>query len=53
MLNNEWKAIKERFYRLIGSLSVEEIMSNPPLIEKIKTVSGLLLALTSGQKGRA
>ena len=45
MAISNYDAIKSRFYQLIGSLSVEEILSNPPLIEKIKTVSDLLVSL--------
>lgn len=44
---SEYVAIKKRFYQLIGSLSVEEILSNPPLIEKVNAISSLLVALTS------
>jgi hypothetical protein len=46
------QSIKERFYRLVGSLSIEEILSNPPLIEKIKTISSLLVRAT-GQAERS
>ncbi len=47
MVFSEMIAIKKHFYHLIGNLSVEEIMSNPPLIEKIKSISNLLMTLTS------
>ena len=47
MGNSGFDAIKRRFYQLVGSLSIEEILSNPLLIEKIKVISSLLVALTS------
>jgi hypothetical protein len=44
-MKEDYKAIKERFYALVGSLTIEEIMSNPGLIEQIETLSSLLVRL--------
>ena len=40
-------AIKARFYALLGSLSVEEIMSNPCLMQQARTIARMLVSLTS------
>ena len=47
MKKRELKTIKEQFNDLLGSLSIEEIMSNPPLMEQIKILAGLLSVLAS------
>ncbi len=44
-MKENYRVIKERFYTLVGSLTVEEIMSNQALIEQIKTLSSLLVRL--------
>lgn len=46
MAEQELKALKRKFYEVVGSLSIEEIMSNPPLVERIKTLTSLLVAMT-------
>jgi hypothetical protein len=47
MVISDLNTIKQSFYRLIGDLSIEEILSNHPLIETIKKISSLLVRLTS------
>ena len=43
MLNHDLKEIKRHFYELVGELSIEEIMTNQPLMEQIKQLTSLLL----------
>lgn len=42
MKAKRYHLIRRQFQKLIGSLTVEEIISNEPLIEQIKILSGLL-----------
>jgi len=45
MTKSELQQLKEAFYEWLGRLSVEEIMSNHCLIERVKVFERCLLAL--------
>ncbi len=46
-MEDNYFVVKERFYALVGNLSIEEIMSNAKLADQIKSLSKLLVELTS------
>jgi hypothetical protein len=45
----EIQVIKDRFFQLMGDLSIEEIMSNPALIERMKCIRAMLLSVAAGK----
>lgn len=43
---NPYLEIKKQFYELIGALSIEEVLTNRPLIEVIERLSRMLVTVT-------